>query len=112
MLLHVSSFSPSSALLPYSPMTSTPVHSTNATANLRGLDDKLGASLSRSWSTHQPKALKLVPPGSANLPRSALPNQSQFNIPIPPRYATPASAGLVGHGHGDNIKGDNIADGG
>lgn len=106
MLLHVSSFSPSSTPLPYSPMTSTPVHSTNAAANLRGLDDKLGASLSRSWSTHQPKALKLVAPGS----RSALPNQSQFNIPIPSRYAISASAGLVGHGNGETVKGDNVAD--
>lgn len=91
-------------------MTSAPAHSTNATATLRGLDDKLGASLSRSWSTHQPKTLKLVAPGSANLPRSALPNQSQFNIPIPPRYAIPASAGLVGYGNGETIKGDTIMD--
>ena len=82
-------------------MASTPVHSTNATAHFRGLDDKLGASLSRSWSTHQPKALKLVAPGS-NLPRSAHPNQSHFNVTIQPRYAIPFNAGT--------IRGDNIAD--
>lgn len=100
MLLHVSSFSPSSTPLPYSPMTSAPARSTNAIPHIRGPDDKLGASLSRSWSTHQPKALKLVAPGS-NIPRSALPNQSQFNITTSPRHAIPAPAGLVGHGHGD-----------
>ena len=109
MLLHVSSFSPSSTPLPYTPVASAPVHPTSAIANFRGLDDKLGASLSRSWSTHQPKALRLVTPGS-NLPRSALPNQSQFNITIQSRYAIPMSAGLVGHGSGETIRGDNIAD--
>jgi hypothetical protein len=90
-------------------MTPAPMHSTNATAHFRGLDDKLGASLSRSWSTHQPKALKLVAPGS-NLPRSALPNQSQFNVTIQPRYPIPLSVGLVGHGNGESIRGDNITD--
>ncbi|KAF8558527.1 hypothetical protein OG21DRAFT_1404943 [Imleria badia] len=108
MLLHVSSFSPSSAALPYSPVISAPVRSANAPPHFRGPDDKLGASLSRSWSTHQPKALKLVAPGS-NIPRSALPNQSQFNFTISPRHAIP-SAGLVGHGNGDIIRGDNFAD--
>ncbi|KAG6379191.1 RAM signaling pathway protein-domain-containing protein [Boletus reticuloceps] len=108
MLLHVSSFSPSSIPLPYSPMISAPMHSTNMT-HFRGLDDKLGASLSRSWSTHQPKALKLVAPGSANLPRSALPNQSQFSVTISPRHAIPTSNGLVGYSSGETIRGDNIA---
>jgi len=93
-------------------MTPVPAQSANATTNFRGLDDRLGASLSRSWSTHQPKALKLVAPGPANLPRSALPSHSQFNITMPPRYVTPASTGLVGHGNGETIRGDNIADGG
>lgn len=91
-------------------MGSAPVHSINGTVNFRRLDDKLGTSLSRSWSTHHPKALKLVTPGLANLPRSALPIQSQFNITIPPRYAIPASGGLVGYGNGEVIKGDTIVD--
>ncbi|KAG8217265.1 hypothetical protein J3R82DRAFT_5358 [Butyriboletus roseoflavus] len=110
MLLHVSSFSPSSTPLPYSPITSSPVHSTNAIANFRGLDDKLGASLMRSWSTHQPKTLQLVAPGSANLPRNALPSQSQFHIPISLRYAIPVSGSHLGHSSGETITGDNIAD--
>ncbi|KAF8123723.1 RAM signaling pathway protein-domain-containing protein [Boletus edulis] len=108
MLLHVSSFSPSSIPLPYSPMISASMHSANMT-HFRGVDDKLGASLSRSWSTHQPKALKLVAPGSASLPRSALPNQSQFSVTISSRHAIPTSNGLVGHGSGETIRGDNIA---
>ena len=91
-------------------MAPVSVHSANGTVNFRGPDNKLGASLSRSWSTHQPKALKLVTPGLANLPRSALPSQSQFNITITPRSAIPASAGLVGYGNGETIKGDTIVD--
>lgn len=109
MLLHVSSFSPSTPL-PYSPMTSAPVHPTNGTAIFRGLDGKLGTSLSRSLSTHHPKALKLVTPSLANLPRSALPVQSQFNVTVPPRYAIPASAGLVGYNSGEILKRVTIVD--
>ncbi|KAG9318202.1 RAM signaling pathway protein-domain-containing protein [Chiua virens] len=106
MLLHVSSFSPSSTPLPYSPLTAVPVHSANGTANFRGHDDKLGANLSRSCSTHQPKTLKLITPGLANFPRSALPNQSHFNVAMPSRYVMPANTGLVGHANGEIVRGN------
>lgn len=74
MLLHVSSFSPSTPR-PYSPLTAILAPSAVA---LIAEDGRLGANLSRSRSSTQPKALKLTGPITA--PRSALPNQS-FNIP-------------------------------
>lgn len=82
MLLHVSSFSPSSTPHPYSPMTSLP--QANLPSHLD--DNKLGASLSRSRSAQQPKALKLSTLSTRELPRSALPNQT-FNIALPSRHA-------------------------
>ncbi|KIK37392.1 hypothetical protein CY34DRAFT_810384 [Suillus luteus UH-Slu-Lm8-n1] len=75
MLLHVSSFSPSTTPRPYSPMTAILAPST---AGLISEDGRLGANLSRCRSSTQPKTLKLF--GHITAPRSALPNQS-FNIP-------------------------------
>lgn len=75
MLLHVSSFSPSTTPRPYSPMTAILAPST---AGLIAEDGRLGANLSRCRSSTQPKTLKLF--GHITAPRSALPNQS-FNIP-------------------------------
>ncbi|KAG6335723.1 hypothetical protein ID866_3365 [Astraeus odoratus] len=81
MLLHVSSFSPSVTPRPYSPMTNgLPPHVAAIVE-----DNRLGASLSRSRSAQQPKALKLVAPPARELPRSALPNQT-FNINPPLRH--------------------------
>ncbi|KAG2157611.1 RAM signaling pathway protein-domain-containing protein [Suillus bovinus] len=74
MLLHVSSFSPSTPR-PYSPMTAILAPSA---VRLIAEDGLLGANLSRSRSSTQPKALKLF--GHITAPRSALPTQS-FNIP-------------------------------
>ncbi|KAG1849124.1 RAM signaling pathway protein-domain-containing protein [Suillus subalutaceus] len=74
MLLHVSSFSPSTPR-PYSPMTAILAPSA---VGLIAEDGRLGANLSRSRSSTQPKALKVF--GHITAPRSALPNQS-FNIP-------------------------------
>lgn len=74
MLLHVSSFSPSTPR-PYSPMTAILAPSA---VGLIAEDGRLGANLSRSRSSTQPKTLKLF--GHITAPRSALPNQS-FNIP-------------------------------
>ncbi|KAI6117554.1 RAM signaling pathway protein-domain-containing protein, partial [Pisolithus croceorrhizus] len=81
MLLHVSSFSPSATPHPYSPMTSVP--QPNLASHLD--DNKLGASLSRSRSAQQPKALKLSALPTRELPRSALPYQT-FNITLPSRH--------------------------
>ncbi|KAG1748925.1 RAM signaling pathway protein-domain-containing protein [Suillus paluster] len=75
MLLHVSSFSPSSTPRPYSPMTAILAPSA---VGLTAVDGRLGANLSRSRSSTQPKTLKLF--GPITVPRSALPNQS-FHIP-------------------------------
>ncbi|KAG2348422.1 hypothetical protein BDR05DRAFT_980623 [Suillus weaverae] len=75
MLLHVSSFSPSTTPRPYSPMTAILAPSA---VGLIAEDGRLGANLSRSRSSTQPKTLKLF--GHITTPRSALPNQS-FNIP-------------------------------
>lgn len=83
ILLHVSSFSPSSTPRPYSPM----VNGSSAQAGLLGApeDNKLGASLSRSRSAQAAASSKLTTPGSLkDGPRSALPSQS-FNIPSTPR---------------------------
>lgn len=65
-------------------------------ANVLNVDDnKLGASLSRSRSTQQPKALKLVaPPSRELLPHSALPNQT-FNITLPLRQGAIKDGMLV-----------------
>ncbi|KAG2120027.1 RAM signaling pathway protein-domain-containing protein [Suillus clintonianus] len=75
MLLHVSSFSPSTTPRPYSPMTAILAPSA---VGLIAEDGRLGANLSRSRSSTQPKTLKLF--GHITAPRSALPNQS-FIIP-------------------------------
>ncbi|KAG2364959.1 RAM signaling pathway protein-domain-containing protein [Suillus spraguei] len=75
MLLHVSSFSPSSTPRLHSPMTAILAPSA---VGLIAEDGRLGANLSRSRSSTQPKTLKLF--GHITAPRSALPNQS-FNIP-------------------------------
>lgn len=48
-------------------------------------DNRLGASLSRSRSAQQPRALKLVAPPSRELPQTALPHQT-FNITLPTRH--------------------------
>ncbi|KAH7908587.1 RAM signaling pathway protein-domain-containing protein [Hygrophoropsis aurantiaca] len=82
MLLHVSSFSPSSTPRPYSPMTGPSLAHPNFSSMLE--DGRLGANLSRSRSTQQPKSLKLSASATRELPRSALPNQS-FNISVPQR---------------------------
>ncbi|KAF9234028.1 RAM signaling pathway protein-domain-containing protein [Melanogaster broomeanus] len=109
MLLHVSSFSPSTTPRPSSPMRPAQPIFFNLVGSGSGLEDsRLGANLSRSQSTQQPKALKLVAPGSSNLPRSALPNQSQFNIPMPPRYLVPGSSGVITNGSGSRV--DHTAD--
>jgi len=60
-------------------------------------DNKLGASLSRSRSAQQPKALKLVAPPSRELPHSALPHQS-FNITLPPRHGAGIKDGTLVEG--------------
>ncbi|KAH7927088.1 hypothetical protein BV22DRAFT_1103919 [Leucogyrophana mollusca] len=94
MLLHVSSFSPSSTPRPYSPMATPSLAQPQYGSALE--DGRLGANLSRSRSTQQPKSLKLSASSGRELPRSALPNQS-FQIPVPPRF---------GEGrNGDAIKG-------
>ncbi|KAF9228722.1 hypothetical protein BS17DRAFT_690668 [Gyrodon lividus] len=111
MLLHVSSFSPSATPRQYLPMTKGLVQSNFTNGAGSGPEDsKLGANLSRSRSTQQPKTLKLVAPWSSNLPRSALPNQSQFHITVPQRYVVPASSGAVSSGNGDGSRGDQTAD--
>jgi len=82
ILLHVSSFSPSSTPRPYSPMLAGP----SSQPGLLGApdDSRLGPSLSRSRSAQPAASSKLVAP-SRDSPRSALPTQS-FNLPpIPPR---------------------------
>jgi hypothetical protein len=79
ILLHVSSFSPSSTPRSYSPLLSGPPPQ----AGLLGAsDDRLGTSLSRSRSAQAAASQKLAAL-SRDGPRSALPNQS-FNLP-PPR---------------------------
>ncbi|KAI6007846.1 RAM signaling pathway protein-domain-containing protein [Pisolithus marmoratus] len=81
MLLHVSSFTPSTTPHPFSPMTNA--LQPNLASHLD--DNKLGASLSRSRSAQQPKLLKLSTLPTRELPRSALPNQT-FNITLPSRH--------------------------
>jgi hypothetical protein len=78
ILLHVSSFSSSSAPRSHSPMLiSTPIQ-----AGLLGApDDRLGANLSRSQSTQAAASQKFAM-SSRDGSRSALPSQS-FNIPSP-----------------------------
>jgi hypothetical protein len=79
ILLHVSSFTPSSALRSYSPVLS--VSTTPLNSHLPGVSEesRLGPSLSRSRSAQPPSSLKLTTL-AADVPRSALPNQS-FRIP-------------------------------
>lgn len=78
ILLHVSSFAPSSTPRPHSPM----LNASAAQAGLLGPPDenRLGASLSRSRSAQPPASLKLTVPSQQEGPRSALPTQS-FKVP-------------------------------
>jgi hypothetical protein len=80
ILLHVSSYSPSSTPRPYSPIvTNSPMH--NGLSGLGGAEDsRLGASLSRSRSAQPASSTKVVIPSQRDGPRSALPNQT-FHIP-------------------------------
>lgn len=81
ILLHVSSFSPSSTPRSYSPMLNG-VPSVQASL-LGAPEDRLVPSLSRSRSAQAAASQKLAPI-SRDGSRSALPNQS-FNVPNPPR---------------------------
>jgi len=80
ILLHVSSFSPSSTPRSYSPM----LNGASPQAGLLGAPEegRLGASLSRSRSAQAAASQKLAPP-SRDGSRSALPTQS-FNVPTSP----------------------------
>jgi len=93
ILLHVSSFSPSSTPRPYSPMPNghtsaiTPVAgSSTANGSIavengdKSLQLQVSSGLSRSRSAQPPASTKLSAPASSAAPRSALPNQS-FKIP-------------------------------
>ena len=90
MLLHVSSFSPSStprSYSPYSPMLASAGAAAQSaalaalTVNGSSDDRQLGASLSRSRTAQPSASLKLVTPAMNSAPRSALPNQQTFRIP-------------------------------
>ncbi|KLO14651.1 hypothetical protein SCHPADRAFT_903067 [Schizopora paradoxa] len=94
ILLHVSSFSPSSTPRPYSPMPNgispviTPVASSSAAngslmaeSGDKSLQLQISSGLSRSRSAQPPASTKLSAPTSSSVPRSALPNQS-FKIPV------------------------------
>lgn len=95
MLLHVSSFSPSSTPRPYSPMPNGNVPVINgqsaALSTLVGEDKLLhpgGANLSRSRSAQPSASSKLASVAANAVPRSALPNQT-FKIPtLAPRMAS------------------------
>ncbi|KAF8842515.1 hypothetical protein BDN67DRAFT_1035971 [Paxillus ammoniavirescens] len=111
MLLHVSSFSPSTTPRPYSPVTKGLAQFANGAGSGNRLENfRLGTNLSRSRSTQQPNTLKLAVPWSSNISRSALPSQSQFHITMPPRYLVSPSFGAVNNGNGDGNRGDHAAD--
>ncbi|KAL5532690.1 SOG2 [Sanghuangporus sanghuang] len=105
MLLHVSSFAPSTPR-PYSPsvnasqITITTIGSTNsggsqspivASSNGSGTEEKSqqsasSATLGRSRSAQPSASSKLVPPNSSGpAPRSAQPHQQNFKVPATPR---------------------------
>ena len=104
MLLHVSSFAPSTPR-PYSPsvnvtqnLNSTGVSSSGnlQSPTIGGLSvpgseersqqSSLGAGLGRSRSAQPAASSKLVPPGlSSSTPRSAQPHQQTFKVPGTPR---------------------------
>jgi hypothetical protein len=82
ILLHVSSFSPSSSSLtsrPYSPMLSA----SSSQVNLLSLPDetRLGPGLSRSRSAQPSVSSKIPVSPGVEVSRSALPSQS-FKLPI------------------------------
>jgi len=87
MLLHVSSFSPSSVPRPYSPMVSGVGPAAQAAVLGTIVEGKRpGASLSRSRSAQPAPSLKQVPPMPMSpAPMSALPNQTFRMPPMPPR---------------------------
>jgi hypothetical protein len=76
ILLHVSSFSPSSTPRPYSPMLSAPAVHTGTL----GEEPRLAPSLSRSRSVQPSPSSKLSASVSRDSPRSALPSQT-FVLP-------------------------------
>ena len=100
MLLHVSSFAPSTPRL-NSPMVGGNQSSNSGAVNTSAVSQSptagglsasaaderpqassLGAGLARSRSAQPPASSKLVPPGSSSsTPRSALPQQQNFKIP-------------------------------
>ncbi|KAH8106781.1 RAM signaling pathway protein-domain-containing protein [Cristinia sonorae] len=88
ILLHVSSFSASTPR-PYSPMIS-PMPNGASTPSLMSPsvteDGRLGANLSRSRSVAPTPMSKLARPQSRDPPRSALPLNQTFKIPMPPRF--------------------------
>ncbi|TDL24713.1 hypothetical protein BD410DRAFT_785409 [Rickenella mellea] len=107
MLLHVSSFSPSSTPRPYSPMLNGNTSGAQAAAQANalnqiaaeeakhgllstngaagnGINGGGGANLSRSRSAQPPSTLRVMSPVVKAVPRSALPHQT-FKIPPAPR---------------------------
>ncbi|THH31152.1 hypothetical protein EUX98_g3038 [Antrodiella citrinella] len=84
ILLHVSSFSASTPR-PYSPLI-TPMGNGSASPTVAE-DGRLGANLSRSRSAIPTTMSRLArPPPSRDPPRSALPHNQTFKIPMPPRF--------------------------
>lgn len=100
MLLHVSSFSPSSTPRPYSPMPNGVGGGSSAVPNGQvGLLSSLiaeekqhvgGANLSRSRSAQPSASSKLAVISATAAPRSALPHQS-FKIPVLPSRTNTSS---------------------
>jgi len=100
MLLHVSSFSPTNSLRPYSPIVNgfgSPSLSTLAAEGPRFEDGRLGASLTRSRSALHSSSVRMASPSPRDMPRSALPQQG-FKIPIPSR-SRKGSAATANDGH-------------
>lgn len=104
MLLHVSSFSPSSTPRPYSPMPNGIGGGSSAVPNGQvGLLSSLiaeekqhvgGANLSRSRSAQPSASSKLAVISATAAPRSALPHQS-FKIPVLPSRTNTSSRARI-----------------
>lgn len=94
MLLHVSSFSPTNSLRPYSPIVngfSSPIASLLAADAARFEDGRLGASLTRSRSALHSNSLRMASPSSRDSPRTALPSHT-FKMHTRPRKGSAVDA--------------------
>ncbi|KDQ60678.1 hypothetical protein JAAARDRAFT_31655 [Jaapia argillacea MUCL 33604] len=90
ILLHVSSFSPSSTPRPYSPMVTQSPVALLGTPPSATEERGLGPSLSRSRSAQPSPSSKLALGGGLggikdSIPRSALPHHQTFRLPASPR---------------------------